>query len=159
MTTSATEPPVTHPDLQQSLQGAVNRCAVVGLRMSHQRRLVLELLWKEREHLSARDIFEKINAQEKRSIGQASVYQNLEALQKSGIIECLERSGGRLYSYRTDAHSHLICNSTGRIQDLDVQLPSGLLAEIEARTGYHVTSFTMKLMGEPLQKPPKPANP
>lgn len=143
----------------QSLQGAVERCAAVGLRMSHQRRLVLELLWKERDHLSARDIFERVNVQEKRSIGQTSVYQNLETLQKFGIIECLDRSGGRLYSYRTDAHSHLICSATGRIQDLDVQLPGGLLAEIEARTGYRITSFTMQLVGEPLRDPPKPANP
>lgn len=143
----------------QSLQGAVERCAAVGLRMSHQRRLVLELLWKERDHLSARDIFERINVQEKRSIGQTSVYQNLETLQKFGIIECLERSGGRLYSYRADAHSHLICSATGRIQDLDVQLPGDLLAEIEARTGYRITSFTMQLVGEPLRDPPKPANP
>ena len=159
MTTSAAESPTAHLDLQKSLQGAVDRCAAAGLRMSHQRRLVLELLWKEREHLSARDIFEKINAQEKRSIGQTSVYQNLETLQKFGIIECLERSGGRLYSYRTDSHSHLICSATGRIQDLDVQLPDDLLADIEARTGYRITSFTMQLVGEPLQEPPRPANP
>jgi len=159
MTTSTAEPPITDLSLRQSLQGAVKRCAAAGLRMSHQRRLVLELLWKEREHLSARDIFEKINAQEKRSIGQTSVYQNLETLQKFGIIECLERSGGRLYSYRTDSHSHLICSATGRIQDLDVQLPEDLLADIEAHTGYRITSFTMQLVGAPLQEPPRPANP
>ncbi|MXW40999.1 MAG: transcriptional repressor [Synechococcus sp. SB0668_bin_15] len=159
MTTSAPESPTAHLGLQQSLQGAIDRCAAVGLRMSHQRRLVLELLWKEQEHLSARDVFERINTRERRSIGQTSVYQNLETLQKFGIIECLERSGGRLYSYRADAHSHLICSATGRIQDLNVQLPGDLLAEIEARTGYRITSFTMQLMGEPLRDPPKPANP
>ena len=158
MTTTAAEPLPADLALQQSLQGAVKRCAAAGLRMSHQRRLVLELLWKEREHLSARDIFERINAQEKRSIGQTSVYQNLETLQKFGIIECLERSGGRLYSYRTDSHSHLICSATGRIQDLDVQLPPDLLVEIEARTGYRITGFTMQLVGEPLQDPLKPTN-
>lgn len=159
MTIFTAESTPAHPSFQQSLEGAVERCAAAGLRMSNQRRLVLELLWKEQEHLSARDIFEKLNVQEKRSIGQTSVYQNLETLQKFGIIECLERSGGRLYSYRADSHSHLICSVTGRIQDLDVQLPYSLLAEIEARTGYRITSFTMQLVGEPLQDPPKPANP
>lgn len=159
MTTSITESPTADLGLQKSLQGAVERCAAAGLRMSHQRRLVLELLWKEREHLSARDIFEKINTREKRSIGQTSVYQNLETLHRFGIIECLERSGGRLYSYRTDSHSHLICSTTGRIQDLDVQLPDDLLADIEARTGYRIASFTMQLVGEPLQEPSRPANP
>ena len=159
MTTSTAEPATAHLSQQDSLQGALRRCTAVGLRMSHQRRLVLELLWKEREHLSARDIFEKINAQDERSIGQTSVYQNLETLQRSGIIECLECSGGRLYSWRTDPHSHLLCSATGRIQDLDVQLPRDLLAAIEERTGHRITGFTMQLVGEPLQAPPKPANP
>ncbi len=145
--------------MEQSFEGAIERCSAVGLRMSHQRRLVLELLWKEKMHLSARDIFEKINAQGKRSIGQTSVYQNLETLHRFNIIECLERSGGRLYSCRTDPHSHLICSLTGRIYDIDVQLPQHLLKDIEARTGHRITGFTMQLVGEPLQGPPKPANP
>lgn len=159
MTPSSVETLTADLNAHQSLQGALERCASAGLRMSYQRRLVLELLWQEREHLSARDIFEKINDHNKRSIGQTSVYQNLETLHRFGIVECLDRSGGRLYSYRTDSHSHLICSVTGRIHDLDIQLPGILLAEIEARTGYRITSATMQLVGEPLQDPPKPANP
>jgi Fe2+ or Zn2+ uptake regulation protein len=47
-----------------------------------------------KSHLSARDIFEKLNVQG-RSIGHTSVYQNLEALQSAGVIECLDRANGR----------------------------------------------------------------
>ena len=32
------------------------------MRLSRQRRMVLDLLWSERSHLSARDIFEKLAA-------------------------------------------------------------------------------------------------
>ena len=71
------------------------------MRLSRQRRMVLDLLWSERSHLSARDIFEKLNARG-RSIGHTSVYQNLEALQSAGVIECLDRANGRLYGYRSD---------------------------------------------------------
>ena len=53
--------------------------------------MVLDLLWMEKSHLSARDIFEKLNARG-RSIGHTSVYQNLEALQSAGVIECLDRA-------------------------------------------------------------------
>ena len=116
------------------------------MRLSRQRRMVLDLLWSEKSHLSARDIFEKLNVQG-RSIGHTSVYQNLEALQSAGVIECLDRANGRLYGYRSDPHSHLTCLDSGLIEDIDVNLPEELLTQIEQRTGYRIESYTLQLHG------------
>jgi Fur family ferric uptake transcriptional regulator len=124
-------------------------CRNLGMRLSRQRRMVLDLLWIEKSHLSARDIFERLNNLG-RNIGHTSVYQNLEALQSAGVIECLDRANGRLYGYRSDPHSHLTCTKTGRIQDLDVELPAELLRQIEAHTGYAIESYTMQFTGHPL---------
>jgi Fur family ferric uptake transcriptional regulator len=110
--------------------------------------MVLDLLGTEASHLSARDIFEKLNDQGRR-IGHTSVYQNLEALQRAGVIECLDRASGRLYGYRSDPHSHLTCLESGRIEDLDVQLPHELVREIEERTGYTIEAYTLQLSGRP----------
>ena len=123
-----------------------DRCRDLGMRLSRQRRMVLDLLWSERSHLSARDIFEKLNACG-RSIGHTSVYQNLEALQSAGVIECLDRANGRLYGYRSDPHSHLTCLDSGLIEDIDVELPPDLLEQIEQRTGFHIESYTLQLNG------------
>ncbi len=128
--------------------GAYLRCRELGMRLSRQRRMVLDLLWSEKAHLSARDIFEKLNAQG-RNIGHTSVYQNLEALQSAGVIECLDRASGRLYGYRSDPHSHLTCVESGAIQDLDVELPPGLIARIEDLTGFTIESYTLHLSGRP----------
>ena len=141
------------PDIQTESSSTVNglqdvfeRCRDLGMRLSRQRRMVLELLWTDRTHLSARDIFEKLNARG-RSIGHTSVYQNLEALQSAGFIECLDRASGRLYGYRSDPHSHLTCLDSGTIQDIDIELPSQLLKEIEAQTGFKIESYTLQLNG------------
>ena len=141
------------PDIQTESSSTVNglhdvfeRCRDLGMRLSRQRRMVLELLWTDRTHLSARDIFEKLNARG-RSIGHTSVYQNLEALQSAGVIECLDRASGRLYGYRSDPHSHLTCLDSGTIQDIDIELPSQLLKEIEAQTGFKIESYTLQLNG------------
>ena len=80
----------------RGLQDVFEQCRILGMRLSRQRRMVLDLLWTEKSHLSARDIFEKLNSRG-RSIGHTSVYQNLEALQSAGVIECLDRASGRLY--------------------------------------------------------------
>ena len=125
---------------------AYSRCKDLGMRLSRQRRMVLELLWDERDHLSARDTFERHNAKG-RNIGHTSVYQNLEALQSAGVIECLDRANGRLYGYRSDPHSHITCLESGAIQDLDVELPADLLDRIEEQTGYRIESYTLNLSG------------
>jgi len=130
------------------VDSAYKRCRELGMRLSKQRRMVLDLLWQERSHLSARDIFEKLNNQG-RNIGHTSIYQNLEALQSAGVIECLDRAGGRLYGYRSDPHSHLICSQSGQIQDLDLQLPQELLVQIEESTGFRVESYSVQLTGRP----------
>jgi Fur family ferric uptake transcriptional regulator len=116
------------------------------MRLSRQRRMVLDLLWAEKTHLSARDIYERLNDMG-RNIGHTSVYQNLETLQAAGVIECLDRASGRLYGYRADPHSHLTCIESGQIQDLDVELPDDLLRRIEALTGFTIESYTLHLSG------------
>ena len=130
----------------RGLSDVFEQCRVRGMRLSRQRRMVLDLLWTEKSHLSARDIFEKLNARG-RSIGHTSVYQNLEALQSAGVIECLDRASGRLYGYRSDPHSHLTCLDSGSIEDIDVELPGDLLDRIERQTGYRIESYTLQLNG------------
>lgn len=130
----------------ETVEAAYRRCRELGLRLSKQRRMVLQLLWAEKTHLSARDIFEKLNNLG-RNIGHTSVYQNLESLQSAGVIECLDRASGRLYGYRADPHSHLTCLDTGVIHDLEIYLPSQLLALIEQQTGYQIEAYTLNLLG------------
>ncbi len=129
-----------------TVESAYRRCRELGLRLSKQRRMVLQLLWAEKTHLSARDIFEKLNNLG-RNIGHTSVYQNLESLQAAGVIECLDRASGRLYGYRADPHSHLTCLETGAIHDLDVSLPPVLLEHIERQTGFLIEAYTLNLLG------------
>jgi Fur family ferric uptake transcriptional regulator len=140
--------PGSHAAEVRHVDDVFRRCRHLGMRLSRQRRMVLELLWDEKDHLSARDIFEKLNARG-RNIGHTSVYQNLEALQSAGVIECLDRANGRLYGYRADPHSHLTCSQSGAIRDLDVTLPAELLEQIEAATGYTIESYTLHLSGRP----------
>ena len=102
----------------------------LGMRLSRQRRYILELLWDVQEHLSAREIYDELNRRGKK-IGHTSVYQNLEALFDQGIIECVERSDGRLYGHLNSAHSHVNCMETQKIIDINVELPSNVIQEVE----------------------------
>ncbi|HAX79831.1 MAG TPA: transcriptional repressor [Cyanobacteria bacterium UBA11372] len=128
------------------LEDAVDRCQSLGMRLSRQRRFILELLWQAKEHLSAREIYDRLNQQGK-AIGHTSVYQNLEALSSQGIIECIERSDGRLYGNISDSHSHVNCLDTNQILDVHVELPQDLIQHIEAETGVKITDYTINFYG------------
>ena len=130
----------------RSLEDALNRCQCLGMRISRQRRYILELLWKTKEHLSAREIYNRLS-QNGKKVGHTSVYQNLEALSSQGIIECLERGDGRLYGTITDSHSHVNCLDTQQIIDVHVQLPSDLIQQIEAQTGITITDYRIDFYG------------
>ncbi len=130
----------------RSLEDAVDRCQNLGMRLSRQRRFILELLWQAKEHLSAREIYDRLNQQGK-EIGHTSVYQNLEALSSQNIIECIERSDGRLYGNISDSHSHVNCLDTNQILDVEVKLPADLLQQIELQTGVKITDYNINFYG------------
>lgn len=130
----------------RSLEDAVERCQVLGMRLSRQRRFILDLLWQAQEHLSAREIYDRLNQQGK-GIGHTSVYQNLEALSSNGIIECVERSDGRLYGNISDSHSHVNCLDTKQILDVEVELPEDIIREVEQKTGVKITEYNINFYG------------
>lgn len=130
----------------RSLEDALERCQTLGMRVSRQRHFILELLWQANEHLSAREIYDRLN-QRGKEIGHTSVYQNLEALSSQGIIECIERSDGRLYGNISDSHSHVNCIDTNQILDVHVELPAEVIRQIEAQTGVRITDYTINFYG------------
>jgi Fur family transcriptional regulator, ferric uptake regulator len=130
----------------RSLEDALDHCQCLGMRLSKQRRFVLELLWQAQEHLSAREIYDRLNQQGK-DIGHTSVYQNLEALSAQGVIECVERSDGRLYGNISDPHSHVNCLDTQQIMDVHVELPADVIQAIEAQTGVKISHYSIDFFG------------
>ncbi len=130
----------------RSLEDALERCQMLGMRLSRQRCFILELLWQESAHLSAREIYDRLNQQGK-TIGHTSVYQNLEALSGQGIIECLDRSEGRLYGNISDSHSHVNCLDTQQILDVQVELPEALIHQVEQQTGVKISDYRIDFYG------------
>ncbi len=146
MESPPTVTPTTKPSAIRSLDEAVIRCQALGMRLSRQRRYILELLWTDQEHLSARSIYDRLNQQGK-EIGHTSVYQNLEALSDQGIIECIDRADGRLYGNISEAHSHVNCLDTQQILDVHVEIPIEILQKIEAETGIKITEYRIDFYG------------
>ncbi|AFY71007.1 ferric uptake regulator, Fur family [Thalassoporum mexicanum PCC 7367] len=129
-----------------TLDDALTRCQDLGMRLSRQRRYILELLWETRKHLSAREIYDRLNHNGK-PIGHTSVYQNLEALATNGVIECIERADGRLYGNVTDSHSHVNLNDSNEIVDVMIELPPEIIEQVQAQTDTVITDYRIEFYG------------
>jgi len=71
-----------------------------------------------KEHMSARKKYDRLNQQRQQS---GTCVSEFRALSSQGIIECIERSDGRLYGNISDSHS-VNCLDTKQILDVEVEL-------------------------------------
>ncbi|WP_102412637.1 transcriptional repressor [Beduinella massiliensis] len=100
-------------------------------RISRQGRQVLAALSSERVHLTADEIVRKLP-----DIGQATVYRNLDQLERMGQIKRLnlgQRSA--YYEYVRDNHIHFVCDRCHEVYDVSCDV-TGLVREVNALSGH-----------------------
>jgi Fur family transcriptional regulator, ferric uptake regulator len=134
--------PVTHaaaPVDAADLDAAVATVRAAGLRATAARRLVLEALWKASEPLSAEQLSEAAGD----GSDVASVYRNLEAFERIGLIRHFHVGHGPGLYARTSLgdREYLICDVCGRHEAVE---PARLdrVRELIRRDFGHEASFT-----------------
>ena len=109
-----------------------------NLRMTRQRRVILEALKKIDCHPSADQVFHEVRQHMPR-ISLGTVYRNLETLSELGQIQKLELGGAtKRFDWDTRKHYHIRCVECGRVDDA----PVAPLQKIENRL-YGATVFTI----------------
>lgn len=118
-----------------------------GMRMTQQRRAVLETILSSHDHPTAAMIYERTKANMP-GISLATVYNCLESMAETGIINHLNFDNGpSRFCPNLEPHVHLLDDETNRV--LDVQLKSGLRPEdvFELPEGTCVTRMDACLRG------------
>lgn len=120
MTHTHVAPAVDAPDFDSAL-GVLRE---QGLRASSARRLVLGALYKADRPLTAEQIASGIDGQMPSS-DQASVYRNLETLERVGLVRHLHLGHGPGLYVRADRpeREYLMCDECGSVRAVD---PAGL---------------------------------
>lgn len=122
-------------------------------RLTPQREAVVDVLIKNADdHLSAEEIFmhtRELYAE----IGLATVYRNLELLEKLGLIHRFDYGDGQnRYEIRLGAeedhyHHHLICQKCGSIGEFHSDLLETIEKRIQEETGFEVTDHCLRFFG------------
>ena len=89
-----------------------------GLRLTPQRREVLDVLLKKRDHPTATEVFMRVK-KHRASISLATVYNCLETLVDCGLVRQVnvDREPTR-YCPNLEEHGHFICNKCGGVHDV-----------------------------------------
>jgi Fur family transcriptional regulator, ferric uptake regulator len=91
-----------------------------GLRFTEARRVILDILSKSSQHLSAEDIYFTVRGINP-SVGFATVYRTLDVLTKMGLVQKFDFGDGKaryelIEVSRKDAHHHhLVCTKCTKI--------------------------------------------
>lgn len=118
-----------------------------GVGLTKQRETVLQAIRASENHLTANEVFDAAR-QLLPGISFATVYNSLNYLKKEKLIgEIRFGAGATLYDRKLTRHDHAICDDCGKLVDLEIPLPDGLLQEASRRSKFKAAMIELTLRG------------
>jgi Fur family transcriptional regulator, ferric uptake regulator len=114
-----------------------------GIRLTRQRRLILQVMDEAEQHLDVDQIFDRAKRIDS-GVHLVTVYRTIELLKKQGLIDeldLLHLRGDRHY-YETHGprdHIHVACLRCGKVREFESRLYEQLKSQIEKDFGMKVT--------------------
>ena len=121
-----------------------------GLKYTEQREVVLNILLKAKNHLTAEEVYNEIKKEYPTSnIGIATVYRALSFLEEVDLITSITfGTDGKKYETNSKSHhDHLICTNCGKIiefMDDDIEKRQEKIAK---KNNFKIVSHSMQLYG------------
>jgi Fur family ferric uptake transcriptional regulator len=124
---------------------ALNR---VGMRFTHQRALIMEIIRKGRGHLDADEIYRRAREKEPR-LSLSTVYRTLQMLKKLGLVEELHfDEEHHHYEVKPSVeHHHLVCLGCGRVIEFHYPLSRYLRKNIPEAKDFDITETEIRITG------------
>jgi len=145
---AATSPPGIPPG-KTPLEVFAGYLAAHRLKITPQRRLILDIFLSEPGHVSSEELYAKIKRRDA-SIGQATVYRTLKLLNECGLAGAVSFADGiTRYEphFGVEHHDHLICEACGRTTEIVDPLIEKRQEELAARYGFSLARHKMDLYG------------
>ena len=115
--------------------------------LTKQRQAVLQVIREADEHLTANEVFEDARRLLP-GISFATVYNSLRFLKQEGLIgEVRFGNDATRYDRKLSRHDHALCNKCGKLVDLELSIPVGLLEEAADLSKFEAESIELTLRG------------
>ena len=119
-----------------------------GKRLTPQRRLILEILFRADDHLDAQEIHEQARRRET-SLSLATVYRTLSVLKETGLVHELHLDDEH-HHYELagkEEHSHLVCLGCGCVIEVDNTTFVEAAAAVGRAHDFEITTTQVELSG------------
>ena len=125
-----------------ALEGIKDSLKQRGVRLTRQRRILLELIDKSGQHLDAERLY--LLAKEKDAkLNRVTVYRTLKMLKEGGLVDELDlmHIGGDQHFYETrmkQEHAHIICLRCGKVEEFFGETLQKLRRQVESHFGFQI---------------------
>jgi Fur family ferric uptake transcriptional regulator len=121
-----------------------------SLKLTAQRRRILERAFETHEHFSAERLYEWLKAETGAKASRATVYRTLALLLEGGFVEALDAGRGELVYEHVlghQHHDHMVCLACGRIEEFQDERIEELQIEACRKKGFQLVSHDLRLRG------------
>lgn len=119
----------------------------LNLRMTRQRKVILEELRKVDTHPSADEVYEMVRQRLPR-ISLGTVYRNLEILSERGDIQKLELGCTlKRFDGVAENHYHIRCVDCGRLADAPIDCDIEINHQLKDATSFRIIGHKLEFIG------------
>lgn len=133
---------MTQGSPSKSRKTAASALPANGVRLTRQRRILLDLIDKTGEHLDAERLFQMAKERDPK-LNRVTVYRTLKLLKEGGLVDELDlmHQAGEQHYYETrrkQEHAHVICLNCGKVEEFFGEPLQRLRRQIESHFGFQV---------------------
>lgn len=113
-----------------------------GVRLTRQRKILLDLLDKTGEHLDAERLYQLAREKDP-GLNRVTVYRTLKLLKEGGLVDELDlmHQAGEQHYYETrrkQEHAHIICLGCGKVEEFFGEPLQKMRKQIESHFGFQI---------------------
>ena len=129
-------------------------CASNGVKFTHQRRIIADVISKSNDHPDANKVYLRANKIDPR-ISLATVYRTIKLFEEHNVLNRIDL-GGKRARYEElnedDHHDHLIDIDSGEIIEFVNEEIEALQMKVAKKLGYKLVDHRMELFGKKISK-------
>ncbi len=122
-----------------------------GVRLTRQRRLILDEIDSSGLHLDADTLYQRVKEKDSK-LNRVTVYRTLKLLKESGLVDELDLAHieGEKHFYETklkQEHAHIICLRCGRVEEFFGKQLQVVREQVESQFGFEIVFARTEIAG------------
>lgn len=134
------------------MSAVIDKCLEAGVRMTSQRRIIIELIDDSDDHPDVDTIYRRA-IEIDHTISLATIYRTVGVLEQAGIIDKLDVGDGKArYELSGEHHEHLVDIDSGEIHEFQHEELEALKEKIARDMGFELVGHRLELFGRKIKK-------